>query len=311
MLTSEPLIESALSSVPKNTERAYRRNWQYFRAWCDQQEVRALPASPESVRAYISFLRNSSPLRPSSIRQRIAAITFIHRSCNMPVPTENTDVKHMLRDLRNEMAAGTAAGARTRKRPALARDVRRLIDALPPTRFGWRDRAMLLLMFAGGMRAAELVGLDCQDIHIEPDRLRMSVLYPSSSSETLRTVEIPRSPEKDYCPVNALEQWLSAASISSGPVFRALGRYASLSDRAISEATVTLVIKRAACLAGIDPTSLSAESLRSGLVISADAGGADRESIMRHAGYSHVESVNRQIRRHASLIENPAFKAWS
>jgi hypothetical protein len=76
--------------------------------------------------------------------------------------------------------------------------------------------------------------------------LSVSSGSPSTSSRAPRKVAIPYARETDRCAVRALSQWLQAANIHRGPVFRRLRRGDTVSQVRLTDQSVALIIKRRA-----------------------------------------------------------------
>ena len=173
-----PLSTSALALLQQEAEqflraakapstlRAYRSDWDHFTRWCHQHEVCALPASAETVALYLTAL--AATHRPATMTRRLTAITKAHQIAGQPSPAtmQQPAVSETLKGIRRTL--GTAQHT---KAALLTADIRRMLDALPDTLAGRRDRALLLLGFAGGFRRSELAALDCQDVLATEDGL--------------------------------------------------------------------------------------------------------------------------------------------
>lgn len=102
----------------------------------------------------------------------------------------------------------------------------------PPLPFdlrGLRDRAILLLGYAGGLRRPEIVGLDL-DKDDTPDSggwieiMEGGALLTLSAKTDWREVEIGRGSSGRTCPLHALEHWLQFVRTDFGPIFVRLSR---------------------------------------------------------------------------------------
>ena len=142
----------AQAASAQATERAYGAD---FAAWCDSLGLEALPATPETVSAYLAALADTG-LKASTIRRRKAAIAFTHRWCGFEPPTNADVVKKTLAGINRGL--GTAP----KQKPAATADiVERVIQSIPTgTTPDLRDRALILLGFSGAFRRSELVGID-------------------------------------------------------------------------------------------------------------------------------------------------------
>jgi integrase len=179
----------------------------------------------------------------------------------------------------------------TQKAPAVDDEIKRMVDTVEPqTLKGLRDRALLLLGFAGAFCRSELVALDTEHLAARDEGL--SVLIASSKTDEEgegQVVAIVRVPDSPYCPVQAVSDWMVAAAISSGAVFRRLHRGDTVGTSRLTAQSVALVIKELATKVGLDPSRYAGHSLRSGFLTSA---ARDRASIFKMADQSRHKSVD-------------------
>jgi site-specific recombinase XerD len=172
---------------------------------------------------------------------------------------------------------------------------------------GLRDRAILLLGFAGGFRRSELVALDVDDLVETAQGLRVRIRRSKTDQEGVgREVGIPFGRHVDTCPVKAWRAWQSAAGLLKGPCFRPMNSRGGVRDRRLTAQSVALIVKAAAVTAGLEPTSYAGHSLRSGLATAAAAGGASERSIMDQTGHKSLPVVRRYIRRGSLFQDNAA-----
>jgi integrase len=193
------------------TRAAYRSDFAAFRVWCLAKGVDALPAAPASVAAYLAHEAERGSA-PSTITRRCAAIRYAHRLADLEPPTASEHVRATLRGIRRAVGA-----APTRKAPVLAEQARAMADAAPASLKGVRDRALLLLGFAGAFRRSELVALDVADLQETDDGIRVLIRRSKTDQEGHgETIAIVRG--HHACPVKAVKAWLSAAGITEGPL---------------------------------------------------------------------------------------------
>ena len=145
------------ASRAENTTRVYRTGWAQFTAWCDEHGVTALPAGPETVALYVADLAKTA--KPATIDARLAAISAAHRAAGHDSPTKEEAVRLVRRGVRR-----TLGTAQRQVRPVTVPDLRTMLEGLGSAPAGCRDRALLLLGFAGALRRSELVGLDVADV---------------------------------------------------------------------------------------------------------------------------------------------------
>lgn len=277
-------------AAAQNTRRAYRSALERFRVWCEERGEVCLPAAPETVAAYLADLADSGR-RASTIALTAAAIAKAHVTAGYMSPSASPVVRAALSGIRR-----TIGVARQRKTPVLTDDLRAMLNALPANLRGLRDRALLLVGFAGGFRRSELAALRREDLEFTADGVRVYLRRSKTDQDGAgRYVGIRFGQNPDTCPVRTLWEWLRRAGIDSGPVFRAVDRHGHVSD-GMTPQTVAIAVKRAAEAAGLDASRYSGHSLRAGCVTQGYLNGAPVEAIMRQTGHRNTDTVNGYIR---------------
>jgi integrase len=294
--------EFARLSKAENTLRGYRADWRDFCAWCEGHELCPLPAPPEVVASYIADC--AGRLKVGSIQRRLNAITEAHKAMGLESPTSAGIVKNTLKGIRRTL--GTAAA---QKAPALTDDIRAMVDTADAGLIGSRDRALVLLGFAGAFRRSELVGLGIEDCVFGKDGLTVTLRRSKTDQDGAgRKIGIPYGSNPETCPVRTIQAWLEQAGISEGPVFRSLNRHGRIQSGRLSGIDVARVVKKLALRAGLDPAKYAGHSLRAGHATAAAASGASERSIMNQTGHRSVQMVRRYIREGSLFRENSAGK---
>src|SRR5271167_384536 len=197
-------VDLAKAEKALSTRKAYGTDFRLFKAWCEVKGVSPLPASPETVAAFLAA-ETGNGTKPSTLGRRVAAIRYAHKLAHLDTPTDSEAVKATLRGIRR-----TVGAAKVRKAPAVATKVRAMVALAPEGLKGLRDRALLLLGFAGAFRRSELVALDVQHLTLQPEGLKILISKSKTDQESVgETIGIPREPDSPYCPVQALEQWMT------------------------------------------------------------------------------------------------------
>ena len=143
--------EHVRNSKADNTRRAYRADWGDFTDWCRQHAQDLLPATPETVALYLT--QCAKGLKPSTLQRRIATIAQAHHAAGFETPTRSEAVRSVWQGIRRQKGV-----AQNGKKPAVTATIRLMVAHLPNSRLlAARDRALLLLGFAGAMRRSELV----------------------------------------------------------------------------------------------------------------------------------------------------------
>jgi len=298
----EAVRQYARASKAPNTVRAYRSDLADFTMWCTDHGLAPIPATPETVALYITALAGAGA-RPSTIQRRLSALSQAHQlSGHEPSPTQSPIVRTTMAGIRRTLGMAPA-----QKAAVVTAELRTLLAVTPAdTLAGLRDRALLLVGFAGGFRRGELVALDVEDVEETEEGLRLRIHRSKTDQEGEgREVGIPRGQKPATDPVRALRAW-RAAGIDSGPLFRPVNRHDTMQDRRLTAEGVAMVVKRAAVRAGLDPARYAGHSLRSGLATAAAAGGAPERAIMKQTGHRSVEMVRRYIRAGSLFQENAA-----
>jgi len=231
-----------------------------------------------------------------------AGISYYHKQVRHPLPTKDPEVERAMRGIRREKSIAPKG-----KAPILLDTLRQMVAALPDDRRGLQDRALLLVGFAGAFRRSELVGLTTADVQFVDAGLVIQLRRSKTDQEGAGFSKgLPYGTHADTCPVRALRRWLDAAEITSGPLFRPIGRYGTVGTAALHPQGVVRAVKRTAKLLGLDVADLSGHSLRSGLATTAAQAGVSERVIMAQTGHSDVRSVRRYIREGSLFRENAA-----
>jgi site-specific recombinase XerD len=288
------------ASRAENTTRVYRTGWAQFTAWCDEHGVVALPAGPETVALYVADLAKDA--KPATIDLRLAAISAAHRAAGYDSPTKQEAVRLVRRGVRR-----TLGTAQRQVRPLTVPELRTMLEGLGSDLAGCRDRALLLLGFAGAMRRSELVGLDVADLTEGSDGLTVRLRRSKTDQEGAgRTIGIPFGSNPVTCPVRAWRAWLEVSGITEGPAFHPVDRHGHIGLTRLSGQAVALVLKRLSTRAGLDPREVAGHSLRAGLATSAAAAGVPERVIAATTGHRGTAMLRRYIREGTLFRENAA-----
>ncbi len=290
------------ASKAENTLRGYQSDWRGFCVWCESHGLQPLPAGAEAVAGYIAEC--AGHLKPGSIQRRLNAIAEAHKAAGLDSPTHTGIVRNTLKGIRRTL--GTAP---VQKAPVLTADIRAMVDATDAGIIGLRDRALILLGFAGAFRRSELVGLDVADLNFGRDGLTVTLRRSKTDQDGAgRKIGIPYGANPETCPVRTLQAWLEQAAIAEGPVFRSINRHGHLGPGRLSGIDVARVVKKLAERAGLDPAEYAGHSLRAGHATTAAIAGASERSIMNQTGHHSVQMVRRYIRDGNLFRENSAGK---
>ena len=297
----------ARNAAAPNTLKAYGRDWADFSRWCRMRGAEPLPPEPELVALYLADLAAGGPgrraLSPASIDRRLSGLAWSARQRGSQLDRRERHIASVLAGIKRKHARPPQ-----QKEALLAEDIRAMVATLPFDLRGLRDRAILLLGFAGGLRRSEIVSLD-RGKDDTPDSLGwVEITEPGAllrlrGKTGWREVEIGRGSAEATCPVRALEQWLHFSKIRSGPLFLRTTRdgRGALAQR-LSDKHVARLIKQTVQQAGLRPelseaaraALYSGHSLRAGLASSAEI---DERYVQKHLGHASAEMTRRYQRR--------------
>jgi integrase len=300
-------VEAASSA---NTRRAYASDWKHFSAWCRRQNLSPLPPNPETVGLYITACasgaaeRGAKPNSVSTIERRLAAIGWNCTQRGMTLDRKDRAIATVMAGIRN-----THAAPPRQKEALLPEDLIAMLETLDRgTLRGLRDRAMLLIGFAGGLRRSEITGLDLGRDQTEDGRgwieiLDKGLLITLRGKTGWREVEVGRGSSDATCPVVAIETWIKFAKLTKGPLFRRVtGKGKNVGPDRLNDQEVARLVKKAALAAGVrgdlseaDREKLFAgHSLRAGLASSAEV---DERYVQKQLGHASAEMTRKYQRR--------------
>ncbi len=270
------------------TLRAYAADWRIFTAWCAAHGVDALPATPHTVALFLADL----PGRPSTLRRKLAAIAVMHRAAGHDSPTDHGVVRATFAGIRRER------GIAPRPKTALLVDeLRTALATCGERRIDVRDRALVLVGFAGALRRSELVGLDVDDVGFETAGIVLRLRRSKTNQEgELEEVAVLYGSDPQTCPVRALQAWLATGAITEGPLFRAVDRAGRIGSGRLTARIVGERVKKIGARSGLDPQSYAAHSLRSGFATSAARANKSEAAIMRQGRWKSIPVARRYIR---------------
>ncbi len=287
-------------SKAENTKRAYGSDWQQFVSWCDENHLESLPATAETVSYYITYLGKEH--KASTIKRKMTAISQRHKTARYPSPTKSVLVKGVWDGLLRDI------GKREEGKEALwLQDLRRIVEVLPEDRIiGIRNRAILVVGWAGAMRRSEIVSLNVEDLTFTRDGLL--VLIRTSKTDQFgegQEIALPYGSNPLTCPVRSMQDWLEASGITSGAIFRGIDRHGNIKER-LTDQSVRLVVRKCCEKVGLDPDNYGAHSLRSGFCSTAARAGKNEHQIMRQTRHRKADSLNRYIKYGTLFEDNPA-----
>ena len=293
-LLEKETINNLGSSKSINTLRAYKSDFYDFEKFCSKFGFKYLPSDPKAISLYLTDL--SKKCKFSTLKRRLASINVIHK-----IKGFHIDIKHPI-ITENLIGIKRRIGSyQNGKKPLLINNLYQIIDLINHNQINkslqsLRDKAIILLGFAGGFRRSELVSLVKTDLEFVSEGVKITLRKSKSDQYGQGLIKgIPYFKNTQYCPVIAVRQWmLSSDNLDEKKLFP------------YSDKTVALIVKKYLSLIGLDSKQYSGHSLRSGFATSTAASGADERSIMTMTGHKSTEMVRRYIKE-ANIFKNNAL----
>ncbi len=280
-----------------NTLRAYRSDIHHFIGWGGK-----IPATAECVARYVAH--HARTLSCATLSRRVVAIGQAHTTQGLPSPTQSALVRATLQGIRRTLGNTSHQVAALQKN-----DLVKIVGKLHGLR-GLRDKALLLIGFAGAMRRSELVALDIEDVQFVTEGILIRLRRSKTDQEGYgRHIAIPYVKGR-HCPCRALLLWLKVSGIETGALFRGISRFEQLLTRRLSPQSVALIIKQRVELAGLNPSLYSGHSLRAGFVTNAARSGASSTSIRNQTGHQSDAMMQGYIRSSQLFFDNPNKNIW-
>jgi len=298
------------AATSANTRKAYAADWKHFSAWCRRSNLHPLPPHPQTVGLYITACASGAAERGmkansvSTIERRLSSLSWNFSQRGLMLDRRDRHIATVMAGIRNSHAKPPV-----QKEAVMADDIIAMVETLDRGSLrGLRDRAMLLIGFAGGLRRSEIVGLDLKPDQTEDGRgwieiLDKGMLITLRGKTGWREVEVGRGSANATCPVAAIETWIKFAKLAHGPVFRRVtGQGKTVGSERLNDKEVARLVKRTAIAAGVrgDLSEIervckfSGHSLRAGLASSAEV---EERYVQKQLGHASAEMTRRYQRR--------------
>ena len=281
-------LKNLKNSKANNTLRAYQSDFRDFSAFCAKNGLSSIPTQPKIIAIYITHLSKTSKF--STLKRRIASISVIHKLKGHYLDTKHPIIMENLHGIKRTLGSRQKA-----KKPLLINDLKLIIKAINEAKI--RDKALILIGFAGGFRRSELVNIDYEDIEFVNEGVKILIKRSKTDQSGEGTIKaIPYFDNKEFCPVISLKTYIKEKFSSKN-----VGKVFDISDK-----SVALIIKRYAEKAGLDSSKYAGHSLRSGFATTAAEFGAEERNIMAMTGHKTTQMVRRYIQE-ANLFKNNAL----
>jgi len=289
-MAGQPPSVSSLKAAAQSeaTRRSYAQAVKHF-----IQNGGRIPASKKCVAEYLA--RFAGKLAVATLEHRLIAIHRAHIDAGHVSPTMSAEVKRTMQGIRRSY--GTAQ----RRARALVRDdlleLLAFVDKLEPMKAA-RDRALLLMGFAGAFRRSELVAIRLEDLTHYAHGFEVLLRRSKTDQEGQgRTVFIPKA-EGGRCPVKALSEWIALYGVADGPLFPALNKHGHVVRRSLTPQSVSLIVKQAVSRSQGPEAArhFSGHSLRAGYVTTAAEIGLQSYQIREVTGHRSDVTLAKYIR---------------
>jgi len=285
-------LRNLKNSKSSNTLRAYESDYRDFSSFCIKNNFQPMPTNPKILALYLTHL--SQTCKFSTLKRRIASISVIHKLKGHYIDTKHPLIIENLLGIKRTKGSNQKA-----KKPILINDLKLIVDVINKLEIKnirkTRDKAIILVGFAGGFRRSELVAIEYEDVEFVREGVKIFVKRSKTdqSGEGM-TKAIPSFRTTLYCPVLHLQNWMTDKQDRKGKIFP------------ISDKSVALIIKKYTNLIGLDGNKYAGHSLRSGFATSTAESGAEERNIMAMTGHKTTQMVRRYIQE-ANLFKNNAL----
>lgn len=286
------------AATSDNTRRTYRSAIRHFLAWGG-----VLPSDEPAMIRYL--LAYAQALNPRTLALRLTALSQWHVHQGFADPASTPTVRKTLAGIER------VHGKPKKKAKALPlEDLERIVTRLgsidsPKAR---RDNALLQVGYFGGFRRSEMVALEVPHVAWEPEGIVITLPRSKTDQQGQGIVKAIPYGNGPCCPASALRNWLTAAGITFGPLFRPVTKWGEVGADALHEGSVNTILETCAKLVQLDYVpQLSSHSLRRGMATSAHRAGADFRNIKRQGGWRHDGTVQGYIEEAGQFQENAAL----
>jgi integrase len=272
-----------------------------FRTWCATQHppLQALPAHPVTVALYLTAL--AEVRMPATIRRRMNSISVVHQLAGHASPTGDAAVQAVWKGIRR-----THGTAPAKKKAARTKVISALVAPLGTSLGDVRDRALILIGFAGALRRSELVALNVEDISEDDHGLVVTIRRSKGDQEAHGEQRgLPYGSRPATCPVRAWRAWITASGITDDAAFRTVDRHGRLGTNPLRDRSIARMIKRRAQHANI-AGDFAGHSLRAGFATEAYAQGTPELAIMRHGRWRSASVMRGYVEEGGVWNDNAA-----
>lgn len=299
----ERVEELARKSRGASTLKSYDSDWRSFELWALEHQHQTLPATPTTVALYLAHLADRG-LAASTVRRHLTSVSVRHQLAGHddPNPTRAPQVSAVMKGIARE-----DRGRQTKKATAATLpSIRTLVDDLGDDPAGLRDRAIILVGFAGALRRSEVVAIDVELVTLDAGGLLVRIPHSKTDQDGEGlTLGLPYGAHQRTCPVRAYLAWTARAGITSGPVFRPVNRHGHIMARRLGDRAVADMLHRRATATGLEG-AYSGHSLRAGFATEAYRQGVPELAVMRHGRWRSAQVMRGYVQEGRVWSDNAA-----
>jgi site-specific recombinase XerD len=282
----------------KSTLEGYASDLKQYQRFIRSNQLEGFENTIETVAMYLVYLANR--YKVNTVTRHVAALTYHFKAMEVNNPCDDIKIKRLLEGIKRDK------GINARQvKPLMTNDLLKIIYAMPEGQLKTsRDKALLLVGFAGAFRRSELAALNINDIEFTEEGVRI-ILRKSKTDQfgEGKTKGIAYGNNPISCPVLALKKWIEEADLKEGALFYSIDRHGNLQKR-IKPQGISVVVKEHVERAGYDPDDYSGHSLRAGFATQASKNGASDHQIKEQGGWK--SSVYHQYIRSGQLFQDNA-----
>lgn len=292
---AQEVLDAAAASLALGTRRAYASALRAWRLWCQERGVSALPAEPTQVALYLTQMAKAG-MSVSSLDRAVAALRHAHLDAGLPDPGTSRGVSKVRQGLRRKVGSAPRAQAH----PFSTDEIRRIVTCIDTSSLrGKRDRAIILLGYAGALRRSDLSALDTRDAAFRAKGIVLKIKKSKSDQEGQgEYVGIVRGQHPETDPVSAVYEWVKAAGLKpSDPLFMPV----SWSDirptfRRMDPRSISRVIAARSEASGLSDLNISGHSLRAGHATTATERGVPATRLARTTRHRNLTTLATYVR---------------
>ena len=256
-------------------------------------DLPALPSDhPSRITAAALFdlrlrLTPDTQHNPQTVLRRLSTWRRLHSLQRQKGPFDEPAVRTLIKGMRSAWRAANPHKPKMSPNPIDRSLLERLVAATAPGLHGLRDRAILEVAWtSGGRRSVEISQLTMEDLdfrHFETE----GVIYLNLKRTKTHIKKAPPPLLVEDVSAVALDRWIRAAGIKSGPVFRSMSRArlngdAQVKDTALTTKGIRDVLRRLCLAAGLTEDEFAPpHGIRSGFITQALKDGLPLEAVMR------------------------------